>query len=780
VLTCKVIVALVVVTGSWAYFTSSGTGAAQAMVGSLSAPTITSGTAGAGTVALSWSTVAPPNGSGSVKYYVSRSGGAAAGNCPSQVSPSAVTSCTDSGLTAGSYSYTVTAVWQTWTATSGTSSVLVQFGALDHFSVVAPSSATAGGAFSVTVTAKDQANNTITSYPGTINFTSSDGQAVLPANYTYAAGDNGSHTFTVTLKTAGSESVTASDTVQSTVTGSASVSVGAAAASRLTLSAASTTPTAGSADNLTITALDPYGNTATSYAGSKNLTFSGAHAIGAFTPTVTNSSGAATNFGAATAITFTGGVASVSGSSNGVMTLYKAESASITVSDGSIGTGVSPLAVTVGPAAARSFTVPTPASQTAGTAFNVTVTALDTYGNTATGFTGSQTIAFSGPSNSPNNTAPSYPASVTFTTGSGTASITLYDAQTTTLTATQGSVTGSSGGFTVTAGTNARIAASATSPQTAGTAFNVTLTAQDGWGNAPGSLGGTKSVTFSGPSKSPNNTSPTYPATVTFAAGTATASVKLVDAQTTTITATDTTDGYAGVASGNITVNPAAVNQLAFSSAAVSGATSATANLGPITVQERDQYANPTTTAEVVSLSSNSTRGVFSTSQFGTSITSVSIPAGQSSVNFYYGDRNTGTPTITASKSGLTSGTQTETITTAPAGLGMSLASGSTGTPSISCGTISASYTCNVTGVGAGGHVVFYVTFLSSTGTQVVYSTTQSSTITESGQNSGTVTIAAGASSSSPNTLTASHTGGTTNTSTLTFGAYTLAINVSS
>ena len=40
----------------------------------------------------------------------------------------------------------------------------------------------------------------------------------------------------------------------------------------------STTPTAGAADNLTITAQDTYGNTATAYTGSHSLIFSGASA----------------------------------------------------------------------------------------------------------------------------------------------------------------------------------------------------------------------------------------------------------------------------------------------------------------------------------------------------------------------------------------------------------------------------------------------------------------------------------------------------------------------
>jgi hypothetical protein len=107
-------------------------------------------------------------------------------------------------------------------------------------------------------------------------------------------------------------------------------------ATELVLAAATTTPTAGATDNLTITAKDALGNTATSYTGSHNLTFgpladspSGAHA------TVTNSSGAATAFGTATAIAFSEGIATVSAGKNGAMVLVKAGSTSLTVSDGS-------------------------------------------------------------------------------------------------------------------------------------------------------------------------------------------------------------------------------------------------------------------------------------------------------------------------------------------------------------------------------------------------------------------------------------------------------------
>ena len=141
-------------------------------------------------------------------------------------------------------------------------------------------------------------------------------------------------------------------------------------------------------------------------------------------------------------MTFTSGVASVSGSNNGVMKLYKVESINVTVTDGTNSNGTG-LAVSVSPSTAATFSLPTPATQTAGTAFNVTLTAKDTYGNTATGYTGSQSVTFSGPLNPPNSTAPTYPATVSFSAGVGTASITLYKAASAALTATQGSVTGS-------------------------------------------------------------------------------------------------------------------------------------------------------------------------------------------------------------------------------------------------------------------------------------------------------------------------------------------------
>ena len=72
--------------------------------------------------------------------------------------------------------------------------------------LVLSGAATANVAFSFTVTAQDPFNNTVTSYAGTVKFTSTDGTATLPANSTLT---NGTGTFNATLKVAGNLATTA-------------------------------------------------------------------------------------------------------------------------------------------------------------------------------------------------------------------------------------------------------------------------------------------------------------------------------------------------------------------------------------------------------------------------------------------------------------------------------------------------------------------------------------------------------------------------------------------
>ena len=89
--------------------------------------------------------------------------------------------------------------------------------AASRFVISAPASSTAGIAFTITVTAEDAYNNTVTGYADTVHLTSSDAAAVLPANSTLT---NGAGTFSVMLDTGGSQTITAADTVNSSIAGS--------------------------------------------------------------------------------------------------------------------------------------------------------------------------------------------------------------------------------------------------------------------------------------------------------------------------------------------------------------------------------------------------------------------------------------------------------------------------------------------------------------------------------------------------------------------------------
>ena len=149
----------------------------------------------------------------------------------------------------------------------------------DHLTITSPTADTAGSASSVTITAQGSTNATDASYRGTVHFTSSDVQAGLPANYTFTAADAGSHTFTLTFKTAGSQSFSAADTSTTTVSGSVSgIHVSPAAASQLIVSGLATSATAGTSGTFTVTARDPYGNLATGFTDTVHFASSDASA----------------------------------------------------------------------------------------------------------------------------------------------------------------------------------------------------------------------------------------------------------------------------------------------------------------------------------------------------------------------------------------------------------------------------------------------------------------------------------------------------------------------
>jgi hypothetical protein len=242
-----------------------------------------------------------------------------------------------------------------------------------------PATATAGSSFRLTLTALDANGNLVTGYRGTVHFTATDAGATLPKDYTFTAADNGSHTFTgLVLVTAGNQTVKAADTANAGVSGSASALVSPAAASHFRLVAPAGV-TAGTAFAATVTALDPYGNTATGYTGAVRFTSSDSRAVlPAFYRFTAGNAGVHT---------FTGLVLKTAAAQSLTVT----DTARTTVTGRQTGIQVSPGAAWV------LLLFGFPSTTTAGTPQTFWVLLRDAYGNTATGYTGTVRFGSSDP-----------------------------------------------------------------------------------------------------------------------------------------------------------------------------------------------------------------------------------------------------------------------------------------------------------------------------------------------------------------------------------------------
>jgi len=125
-----------------------------------------------------------------------------------------------------------------------------------RFAVSAPAAAAPGAPFNFAVTALDANGNTLAGYSGTVHFTSSDAAATLPPN---AALVNGAGTFSAVLQTAGSQTITATDTVTSSISG-ASAAIAVAAGSPPAPGRVSPAAGGTSSQAMTFTFLDPAGS----------------------------------------------------------------------------------------------------------------------------------------------------------------------------------------------------------------------------------------------------------------------------------------------------------------------------------------------------------------------------------------------------------------------------------------------------------------------------------------------------------------------------------------
>jgi len=319
-----------------AYWSGAGTGTSLAGITTFAVPVLKA-TPGGEAVTLEWGAVTPP-GSGTVDYYVTGEGGTPGTGCPTAAAPTTVTSCTDTGVSIGAHTYRVTAVWRSWTSTS------------------------------------EAQNVTVTSGPAT----------------------------------------------------------------HLVLASSKTELVAGEAATLTVTAKDASNRTVTSYTGSHSLVFEGASAAPSGTkPSVSSETGTAVAFGEATAIKFTEGVATVEGTSNGQLRLYRPEEAHLKVKAGTISNEGALVAVkvTVGPF--KSFHVaPVTAEPEAGVAFEVKLAAWDEWHNVITTYARTHKLKYEGALTSPSGKAPTYSATTepTFTAGEATVTgFRFYDAAVNTL-----------------------------------------------------------------------------------------------------------------------------------------------------------------------------------------------------------------------------------------------------------------------------------------------------------------------------------------------------------
>jgi hypothetical protein len=324
---------------------------------------------------------------------------------------------------------------------------------------------TAGTAFGITITARDQNNNIIPTFSGTVNLSTNTG-SITPVSVTFLGTEGGVLTVPgVTLTQAGT-GVTITATTVSAQGTSNGFTVNAAGSGSFLVEAAaggSIAPqTAGTAFGITITARDQNNNIIPTFSGTVNLSTN----TGSITPVSVTFLGTeggvltvpgVTLTQAGTGVTITATSGSAQGTSNG-FTVNAAGSGSFLV-EAADGGSIAP--------------------QTAGTAFGITITALDQNNNIIPTFSGTVNLS--------TNTGSITPVSVTFLGTEGGVftvpgvTLTLTQAGTgVTITATSGSAQGTSNGFTVTDGAHYYWTVNAsnpagTSPWAAGMKFQVIL-----------------------------------------------------------------------------------------------------------------------------------------------------------------------------------------------------------------------------------------------------------------------------------------------------------------
>jgi hypothetical protein len=339
-------------------------------------------TAGNGAATVSW-TAGDPNGSAITGYTVAGSDGS---GCVS-----ATTTCIVSGLINGtSYTFTVTATNAIGTSSPSAPSDPVTpvgpapAGAAKLGITAGSHTSVAGADVSVTVSALNKNGKVNTGYTGTVHFSSTDLRAVLPEDYTFTAADAGVHTFTLSLETAGGQSVTVSDGTLASRKWAINVKPGETSGLVVTGPAIAA---AGTVAHYKVRAVDAFGNIVTADTSALSITSSDpAMSVSPASPSLVRGK-------RAFSVTF---------KTAGTQAIQVGETAKpwvMTLLDG--------IVVSPGKAVSISLTdLANPA--TAGVSTSVTATVHDRFGNVATGYVG--TVHFTS-----NDKAALLPSDYTFT-----------------------------------------------------------------------------------------------------------------------------------------------------------------------------------------------------------------------------------------------------------------------------------------------------------------------------------------------------------------------------
>ena len=542
----------------------------------------------------------------------------------------------------GSYQITATKISGIDTLTDGTLNYSISPGSLSKLGIQMPGQTTtfiagqaggspstqiAGTGFTITqIRALDAYDNAVTGYSGAKTLTFS-GAGTSPNS------NAPSYTTAVSF-TSGVSTTVLSTTLYKAETGIAisvtefgfygsptpTFSVSAAALLNYGMALSGTAVTAGScaSNTLTISAKDTYGNVRTADTSTVQIT---TNTTGMTFYATSACSGSSTSFVLA----------------SGTITIYwlptkKAASATITatkLSDTPTGTSsainISPAAVNTilvklpgqsftdgtGISGSVSFTGLRTPNATAGTSFTVTLHAIDSYYNLvdsgSNNYTGAKTISWANSTagNSPGGTAATFPTtSVTFSNGASTTTLTaIYYNATTSRTVraddNTNSISGAtSTGFTVQSQVVSNYGLSATTPQIAGVAFNVTVTARDTYNNALGSLYTAPAGTYilsSTATNAPDTTAPSI-GTLTqanFTSGVATKSVTLYKAESVTFTASEPSPSVITGTSSATLINPGSISANTSDSTVTGNATGYSYYNQTITITLKDTWRNP-------------------------------------------------------------------------------------------------------------------------------------------------------------------------------------------